>query len=404
VPSATTDGRATLTEGGDGRFLLLSMRRLADLVAFCQQYEFEDVVAEVTGADRVEAGDREAMERSRRVYKLARIATRSSRLARALAPPLATVRLARDYELFFPIFNHAFELFALDTVPGWRERCRRAACFVGELWVHELPGYLLELLSAFDHVFLGVRHPVEEVARIVGRPCSYLPLAADVATFAPFPDPPARTIDVCNIGRRSAVTHAALVRLAAERRIHYYYDTVAASGDSHKQRTFRVDRPREHRLLLASLLQRSRYFVANRGRINEPEFTQGRDEVSGRFYEGAAAGAVMLGEPPRAPHFAEQFGWPDVVIPLPFDSPDVADVLARLDREPERLERARRRNVAGAALRHDWVHRLFSVFEALGIAPTAAMRARERHLREIAAWAADPTDVTLPPTRESALP
>ena len=26
----------------------------------------------------------------------------------------------------------------------------------------------------------------------------------------------------------------------------------------------------------------------------------GRDEISSRFYEGAAAGTVMLGEPPRA--------------------------------------------------------------------------------------------------------
>jgi hypothetical protein len=383
--AAGCEESAAFVPGRGGDVLVLSMRRLADLVAFCLQYEFEDVVAEVTGADRVEASDRPALERSRRGYKLARFATGSRRVARGCAPRPSTVRLERDYELFFPVFNHVHELFALATVPDWRRRCRVAACFVNELWAHLLPGYLLELLSEFDHVFLGVRHSVDEVARIVGRPCSYLPLAADVLRFAPFPEAPARGIDVCNIGRRSAVTHDALLRRAREGAMFYFYDTVAASGAGQKQRTFRVDNPAEHRLLLASLLKRSRYFIANRGRINEPEFTQGQDEISGRFYEGAAAGAVMLGEPPRTAEFARQFDWPDAVIPLPFDSPDVGRRLAELDGDPARLARIRRDNTANGALRHDWVHRLRTVFETLGLQPTEAMLAREARLRALAA-------------------
>src|SRR6185437_14622537 len=103
-----------------------------------------------------------------------------------------------------------------------------------------LPKYLLELLAEFDHIFVGVQHVVDEVSQIVGVPCGYLPAAADVLRFAPYPDFPSRTIDVCNIGRRSQVTHAALLGLARERRLFYYYDTVAASGPDRKQRTFRV--------------------------------------------------------------------------------------------------------------------------------------------------------------------
>ena len=373
-----------LVRGRGGSLLLLSMRGLADLVAFCLQYEFEDVIAEVTGADRVEPGDRHALELSRRAYKLARLATGSRRLAGAFAPRPSTVRLERDYELFFPVFNNAYELYALATVPDWRRRCRVAACFVNELWVHLLPGYLLELLAGFDHIFLGVRHSLDDVARIVGRPCSYLPLAVDVLRFAPSPEPPPRTIDVCNIGRRSPVTHEALLRLAREGRMFYYYDTVAASGDGNKQRTFRVDDAAEHRLLLASLLQRSRYYVANRGRVNEPEVTQGHDEIGGRFYEGAAAGTVMLGEAPRSEEFDKQFDWPDAVIRLPFDSPDVECVLRELDADPSRLERIRRENVRNAALRHDWVHRLRTVFETLGISPTEAMLQRQARLERLA--------------------
>jgi glycosyl transferase family 1 len=364
--------------------LLLSMRRVAGLVAFSLQYEFEDVIGEVTGADRIDVRGVPALERSRRAYKLARLATGSPRLARALAPFPATVRLERDYELFFPVFNHAHELYALATVPDWRRRCRRAACFVNELWAERAPRYLLELLAPFDHVFVGLRHAADAVSRILGRPCSYLPLAADVLRFTPLPDPAPRVIDVCNIGRRSALTHGALLGLARERRLSYHYDTVAASGALGRQRTFEVEDAGEHRLLLAEILRRSRYFIANRSRVNEPEVTAGRDEISGRFYEGAAAGTVMLGEAPRTEEFARQFDWPDAVIPLPFDSPDAPRILAELDRDPARLARASDRGARNAALRHDWVHRLRTVFETLGLAPTPAMQARERRLQALA--------------------
>jgi len=362
------------------------MRRLADLVAFCAQYEFEDVIAEVTGADRVEVDGEPALERSRRAYKLLRLGSGSRRLAAALAPSPPAVRLERDYELFFPVFNHTHELYALRALPDWRSRCRVAACFITEVWAHLLPGYLLELLAAFDHIFIGTRHCVEDVARITGRPTTYLPQGADVARFSPWPNQPPRDIDVCNIGRRSPVTHAALVDLAAARRIFYYFDTFSGgSGRDQKQRTFRVADPRQHRLLLASLLQRSRYFIANRSRVNEPEHTGGHEEIAGRFYEGAAAGAVMLGEPPNAEQFRSQFDWKDAVIRMPFDCPDVERVLAGLDADRERLARIGHENARQAALRHDWIHRLEIVFKTVGLAPTAAMVERRCRLDELAA-------------------
>jgi Glycosyl transferases group 1 len=385
VPQSQPPGASALVPGRSGAVLLLSMRRLANLVAFCAQYEFEDVISEVTGADRVDAADTRALELSRRAYKLLRLGTRSRNLARALAPRPSTVRLQRDYELFIPVFNYTHELYALRAVPDWRARCRVAACFITEAWAHLLPGYLLELLSEFDHIFIGTRHCVAQVARLTGRPCTYLPQAADALRFSPWPNQPPRAIDVCNIGRRSPVTHSALVKLAAARRIFYYFDTIAASsGIDRKQRTFSVADPAQHRLLLASLLQRSRYFIANRSRIDEPEHTGGQEEIAGRFYEGAAAGAVMLGEPPNAEQFRSQFGWPDAVIRMPFDCPDVERVLADLDADPQRLARVRHENARQAALQHDWLHRLEVIFKTVGLVPTPAMSQRRRRLEELA--------------------
>jgi len=390
IQESSQQDSARLVPGGGSDVLLLSMRRLADLVAYSMTYEFEDVVTALTGADRVDVGREEALEFSRRVYKYTRLGTGSRQLARLLAPKPSIVTLGRDYELFFPTFNHAWELFALATIPNWRQRSRIAACFISEIWIKELPGYLLELLSDFDYIFLGVQAPVSEVARISGRPCSFLPMAADVLRFSPYPDPPQRVIDVCNIGRRSTITHEALLQLARDRRLSYYYDTVAASGIDKKQRTFRVQQPDEHRLLLAWLLRHSRYYFANRARANQPEFTMGYQEISGRFYEGAVAGTVMIGEPPNNEGFRRLFDWADAVIPVPFDAPDIGAVLAKLDRDPERIARIGRRNAYHSALRHDWLHRLRTVYETVGLPATPQMLEREQCLQAVAALAREP--------------
>jgi hypothetical protein len=205
--------------------------------------------------------------------------------------------------------------------------------------------------------------------------------------FAPAALDQPRPIDVCNIGRRSQVAHRALLADAERRQCFYYYDTVAASGSDLKPRTFRVDNPQEHRLMLAAILKRSNFFIANRSHVNNPEFTAGRDEISARFYEGVAAGNAMIGEAPRTDEFRRQFDWPDAVIHLPFDSPDIADILADLNRDPARLQKVRARNVVEAARRHDWLHRIRIVFDVLGLAHTDGMDARAGRLDQIASQA-----------------
>lgn len=376
-----------------GKVLLLSQRRISDLVAFSLAYEFEDTFQAVTDAERIDATDRNSIEFSRRAYKLMRLISGSPRLASSFAPlPRSAAGPTGEFELFFPVFSNAFELYSLATVPDWRRRCRKAACFITEIWIEQAPQYLLELLAQFDHIFTGLQHCVDDVARITGRPCSYLPLATDVLRFAPAsPDQP-RPIEVCNIGRRSQITHRALLADSARRHSFYYYDTVAASGSDLKQRTFRVDNPQEHRAMLATILRHSRYFVANRSHVNNPEFTAGRDEISARFYEGLAAGTVMIGEAPRSAEFARQFDWPDAVIHLPFDSPDVAHILADLNGNPGRLAAIGNRNAREAALRHDWLYRIQTVFDVLGLAPTEKMQMRADQL----AQAAGRFEATLP--------
>ena len=381
--------------------LLLSQRRIADLAAYCLSYEFEDTFAAVTDAQRIDVADFPGLEFSRRAYKLARSGLGSPRLARRLAPhPRAKVVLERDFDLFFPVFSHTYELYSLATIPNWRQRCLKAACFINEVWPDRLPEYLLELLSAFDHVFIGNHHSVQNVGRITGRPCTYLPLAVDVLRFAPALRDQPRPIEVCNLGRRSPVAHQALLDDAQLRHSFYYYDTVAASGSDRKDRTFHVDNAREHRLKLAALLKHSGYYIANRSYVDRPEFTAGRDAISARFYEGAAAGAVMIGEAPRTAEFKQQFDWLDALIHVPFDSSDIGRILANLNNNPERLRAIRRNNVRQAAQRHDWLHRILVVFDTLGLKPTEEMRARANRLEQVASNAIAPSSYEVDTQRE----
>jgi glycosyl transferase family 1 len=387
--SLTNAWNVELPERGgvmQGKTLLLSQRSVSTLVAYCIGYEFEDTFANVTDSERIDTTDLPAIEFSRRAYKLARMALGSADMARRLAPyPRNRTLLNRDFDLFFPVFSHVYEVYALATIPNWRKRSKVAACFITEVWSDMLPKYLLELLADFDHIFIGCRNGVEEISRLTGRPCTYLPIAADVLRFAPTSPNEPRPIEVSYIGRRSQVTHQALLEGTKRQGHFYYYDTVAASGIDLKHRTFRVDAPHEHRRLLATLLKRSRFFFANRSYVNRPEFTAGRDEISSRFYEGAAAGTVMIGEAPRSEEFDRQFGWEDALIPVPFDSPDIDHILAELNADPERLRTISRSNVREVALRHDWVHRIQVVFDVLGLKPTDRMRARTQQLEQISA-------------------
>jgi hypothetical protein len=366
--------------------VVLSMRQVADLVGYCALYEFEDIIVETMGAELGCLENLDGLDLSRIVYKFARHASGSPRLAESVTPGRGTPLPRRSYDLFLPIFNHPHELFALNAVAGWRERARFAACYICEAWEGNLPAYLLELLRKFDHVFVGVHSTVGAVAEMVGRPCTYLPMGVDALRFHPSADPNSRFIDVCGIGRRSATTHEALVSLAREKNYFYYYDTIQARpvGGFVRNLTFRVSNPREHRVLLSNLLKRSRYFIANRAWADKPSHTRGKEEIAARFYEGAAAGAIMIGEPPRSDDFNSQFGWTDSVVPIPFHAPQVGQVIEELDADPARIAKARRESVANSLLRHDWVYRLKQILAVAGLDATDAMAAREAKLHELA--------------------
>lgn len=364
-------------------------------VSRCVGYEFEDVLRTIDDVHvfapasdprgRVKEILRElGLELGLDRQRLGR-AIRNNRLYKRFGTGVSAGLQLPDCELFICNVLFAHQLLALPR-DDWRARCRYAACWVEEMWrpdVAEL-GPEIEVLKRFDHVFCSCAGTVEALAERIGRPVTYLPPGVDAVRFSPWPDPWPRSIDVCGVGRRSPVTHAGLLRYANETGGFYFYDTIEGQ--------FLVSNAAEHRLLYSNIVKTSRYFIANRAKFNSTDETEGQEEIGYRFFEGLAGGAVLLGDHPDTEAFREHLGWQDAVIRIPFDCPDIADILEALDREPERLEAIRRRNVDNVLRRHDWLHRWVAILDAFGLSETEAMAARRRRLDDLRAHIGAPSD------------
>jgi hypothetical protein len=361
------------------RVLLFSPRNLAPVISRCFSYEFEDAIRAM---DRVELVAPEPALGVAGFDILGRAVTkigRATKMVSRINPGVRAVKVRARYELFFTVCQFATDLNWLNALGAWRERCDRAACWLEEIWAKDL-GRLeaqLDLLSRFDYIFTNCRGSVDGLARATGRPVIYQPPGIDCLSFAPADPPEERVIDIFNMGRRHPATHQALLEMARERGIFYLYDTFKGN--------IPVQDPAEHRQQLAKLIKRSRYFIANTAKVTETGETGEtgeQQEVGFRFFEGTAGGAVMIGEPPDVDSFREHFDWPAAVIYLPYGSSDVADLLADLDRQPERLARIRRDNLSNSLLRHDWAYRWRDVLRTVGLPISPELAARQTELEE----------------------
>jgi spore maturation protein CgeB len=343
----------------------------------CGLYEAQDVLAEIDDVDLI-CLEPEWGFRFRESW-LKRLVYRdvTKRLA-FLNPGLQTVRLTQEYDLFVAVCPFLWDLLHINAIERWEDHCRISVCWIDELWAAAIPAFRhwLHALDRFDYVFVGYAGSVAALSNAINRPCRWLPGAVDTLRFSPYPNPPERAIDVYSIGRRREDIHRVLLQAAGQRGLFYIHDTFQGADTE-------VYNHRQHRDLFANLAKRSRYFMVAPAKIDQPE-TQGQVEIANRYYEGAAAGAVMIGQQPTCDSFGEMFSWPDAVIHVRPDGSDVLEVLAGLGSEPARVSAISRRNAAETLLRHDWVYRWKEIFRATGVEPSPRLAGRERRLKELA--------------------
>ncbi len=359
------------------RILVLSVRGFRFQAANCCIYEFEDLLYTTESADLYVPS--KEFNLANKVYRATKYLSRSDRLTNRLIPYPHQLTVNHEYDLLFAVLDNPWQMQLINSIDGWQDKFRHRACYIAEMWEPDLHNWRLlqEPFGSFDHIFLGVTHCVAGLQQKIKPPVTYIPPAVDTLRFSPYPNPPRRSIDVCYIGRRSPLIHESLLKSTQEQDFLYYYDTV-------KKQKLEIDNPQEHRRLLASLFKRSRYNITNYAKFNSQQETGGFQEIGYRFFEGAAAGTVMIGMPPTGEAFARYFDWEEPIVKADFSGKDVVKAIAELDNQPERLENIRRRNVANSLLKHDWIYRWQDMLRALNLQPSPAVKQREQYLKQLA--------------------
>ncbi|MDH3817948.1 MAG: glycosyltransferase [Myxococcales bacterium] len=323
-------------------------------------FEFEDVIAECDDRVRIDS-------RAIPTEKLGRKVWRAGRAAALLAN---RSKASRGDELVFATAQVMGDLADHLAFQSEIRSAAKSAAFIEELWIRDIPLRLdlRRLLELFDHVFVSCAATVGPLAEHLGKPVTYLPPSVDHDRFAATPWPPT-SIDVYAMGRRQPALHEALVRWTeADRSRFYLFDTFVGNVPiaDHKQ----------HREKLADLIRRSRYFLVNGAKVDRSEETGAQSELGYRFFEGAAAGAVMIGTAVDAPVFGELFTWAEPAIVVDPSGDDIVHRMSELDEQPERRASIRHRNASGSLRAHDPAHRWRTVLKTLGLEEPRGVAAR----------------------------
>jgi hypothetical protein len=354
------------------RVLIFSLRNIYGTAHFrCPHFEFEDIICEIDSADLL-------------APKLDPSSARASFATRlgfhapvALNPGIQRISPKKRYDILFTICGHPQDLIMFNAVSNLKDSCAISVCLLDELWVREIPlrRHFLRLLAKFDVVMLYYSQTVKPLSEAIGRRCVFMSPGVDAISFCPYPNPPKRVVDVLSIGRRSQITHQKLLKLVQQDGIFYLHDSIAGIQNLNSK---------EHRALFANCAKRTRYFIVNPGLIDQPEKRGNQIEIGNRYFEGAASGAIMVGERPDNEYFPTLFDWPEAVTHLPYNSNEIDVVMRDLDRDPERQERIRRTGVSEALKRHDWAYRWERILETVGLQPMPKMQERKDRLRRLA--------------------
>ena len=354
------------------RVLMFSVRNIYyDRVFMSQTFEFEDIVRQIDSVAQV------APPRKKHFALRKRIALRIGKNFNIpLNPGTPRIIIDKHYDLFFAVCQFPSELLMVNAVKGWKENCNTSICFLSEIWLKDMHDYKssLKVLSDFDYVLTNCSQSVRRINEVIRGKCLYFPPGIDAILFCPYPEPPQRVIDVLSIGRRSEKTHKALLRMVKENKMFYTYDTI---NDYH------VFNTEEHRQLLANKAKRSWYFIVNPGKIDNHDETGTQSEFGFRYFEGAASGAIMIGEYPKNEEFKKIFSWPDAVVHVPYDSESVKQIINEMDQQHDRQEQVRRNNVVQSLLQHDWVYRWETILTLAGLQPMPELFERKKRLKEL---------------------
>jgi hypothetical protein len=355
------------------RTLILSLRNVFRNDLFrCALYEFEDIINEIDHAEILAPDGDPTSRRNQLARRLAYHAPIT------LKADLQKPKVNQHYDLFLAMCGGPRDLLMIDAVSYLRDACTTKVCLVEEIWAKQIHEhrYFTNVLRKFDLIAIYSSQSVKALSDQIGCRCIFIPPGIDSIRFCPYPANPERVVDVYSIGRRSEATHQAILKMVDERGIFYLHD----EGSE----VISPINPKEHRSLFSNIAKRSKYFIVNPGLIDRPDIRGSQIEIGSRYFEGVAAGVIMVGEIPNNGEFQHLFDWPDAVVHLPYGSDRIVALIDELEGQPEKREGIRRMNVVQALARHDWAYRWEKILENVGLGPMAELLQRKERLAKLA--------------------
>ena len=243
------------------------------------------------------------------------------------------------------------------TRPDWSPNHRTKILWIAELWASTVANRHrseFDFLRDFDLIVCSNAQAAKALAPYAQRSVVQMLPAIDVLT-APWGTTP--SIDLLNIGRRSATQHEAALQWTSDNDGWYHFDTFGPPT---------VTQPYVHRQVTAALFANAAVSVCNYARFDQPEVTGIQAEVGARYVEALAAGSVIAGVHPTNKLFQSEagFGGLEGVQPLALTgtvSVEEIDRMVRLGRNPWVRSELRRR----ACYHHDWGHRISDIVDLL---------------------------------------
>jgi hypothetical protein len=242
-------------------------------------------------------------------------------------------------DLFKPWSGEATQIvYLFDTLPGQMKLIRRL--FSGREW---------------DVCVTSFNDAVPLLEQATGRCWHHADQAVSLPYFQPAPFTE-RVIHFSAYGRRHPLVHEAVLRFCEAKGLYYDFTTHDRSGPTSEPLTlFRQ---------YAWHLSHSLFTFCWPVEVTNPTRAGDLSPITCRWFEAAAAGAVMLGQPPRNSHFRRIFG--DDSVALVNSDAGIDTVLNQLEhiwqRRVELFKRATMlRQVLGVRL--DWSDRVERMLE-----------------------------------------
>jgi hypothetical protein len=174
-------------------------------------------------------------------------------------------------------------------VPDWRRSFSRVVAWVFDsFWTNWIPPWATAT-RIFDHVFVTEREDLHTWRRKIHAPVDWLPWGSDVLNLGS--SNPARDIDLLRFGRQPKEWDD---DLANER-------VCQSSGINFHGRPQSLSDATDNERGLMGMLSQAKFALAFSNRVSpNPQTHPTREYITGRWTDALAAGATVVGVPPRS--------------------------------------------------------------------------------------------------------